>query len=107
PNTGSTSPRSTGTWAVNVGLKASRKPYVEKRCDPYVSRIVMSAGIEISGANGTAAPAAVGASVPSSLVSSDDTPRAQEEWNWRVRPFRTSVVFAGPSEAVSPQIWFE
>src|SRR5207249_428671 len=37
----------------------------------------MRAGMAISGANGTAPPAAVGARVPSSFVSSAETPRAE------------------------------
>src|SRR5207244_3261017 len=89
---------------VKVGLKASRKPYIENRFAPYFSRIAQSAGRAISGAKGMDPPAAVGAIVPSSSRSVNDAPRAQYVWKVRLRPASVSVVFAGPSEAVRPHL---
>ena len=54
-------PAALGPCVGNVALNASRKPYFVKRRSPYFSRIAISAGIVISGANGTDPPAAVGA----------------------------------------------
>ena len=77
PSCGSTRPWVACPTAVNVGLNASRNPYVENTFAPYLSRIAQSAGRAISGANGMDPPAAVGAIVPSSSRSVNDAPRAQ------------------------------
>ena len=59
------------------GLNASTNPYRPNSGSPYCRRIAISAGIVISGAKGMDPPAAVGAMVPSSLISSVPAPRAQ------------------------------
>src|ERR1700680_4668147 len=92
-----------GVALTRAGLKSSRNPYVEKRLSPYFSRMAISAGIAISGANGTDPPAAVGAIVPSSRISPAAAPRAVYVQKSRGRPLITRVVPNAPPPAVRPQ----
>src|SRR5687767_8020804 len=83
----------------NVGLKLQTRPY-SFSIFGYVLEQCSSVGSTISGANGSDAATAQGASVPSS--GPYGTPRATYPRKRRVTPLTRRVVGPGPLLAVMP-----
>src|SRR6185503_19712932 len=84
----------------NVGLKLQTRPYSFSMCG-YALEQCARVGRTISGANGSDAATAHGASVPSS--GPYGTPRATYPRKRRVTPLIRRVAGPGPLLAVMPQ----